>query len=75
MSLINNDTIGLDNGLAPIRQQAILRSTNDGLIHWLMYAPFGPSEISRLLVRIFTHVCLCCTYEYMFSYIANNTLS
>ena len=37
-------SIGLDNGLAPNRRQAIIW-TNDGLIYWCIYASLGLNEL------------------------------
>ena len=43
------DSIGSDNGLVPIRRQAIIW-TNDCMFNWRMYESLGPSE--RLLNTI-----------------------
>ena len=37
--------IGLDNGLAPNRRQAIIW-TNDGLVNWCIYVSLGLNELS-----------------------------
>ena len=37
--------IGSDNGLAPIRRQAIIW-TNGGLVYWHIYASLGLNELS-----------------------------
>ena len=47
--LINNVIIGSDNGLAPTRRQAIIR-TNNGLVYWRIYPSFGFNESISLNV-------------------------
>ena len=39
-------SIGSDNGLAQIRQQAIIW-TNDGLVYWCIFASLGLSELRK----------------------------
>ena len=40
----NKHSIGLDNGLVPIRRQAIIL-TNANLIHWCIYVALGGDEL------------------------------
>ena len=40
--------MGLDNGLAPYRRQAIIW-TNADPIHWRIYAPLGGDELTGKL--------------------------
>ena len=47
-SISNIFSIGLYNGLAPVRRQAIIW-TNDGLVYWRTYAPLGLSELKELM--------------------------
>ena len=49
------DSIGLDNGLAPYRRQAIIW-TNADLIHWRIYAALGGDALTRW-GRV-THICV-----------------
>ena len=37
-------SIGSDDGLAPVRRQAIIW-TNDGLVYWRVYASLGLNEL------------------------------
>ena len=43
-------SIGLDNGLAPKRRQAIIW-TNADPTHWRIYAALGVDELTRLIFR------------------------
>ena len=47
--IINIIIIGLDNGLAPNRRQAIIW-TNDGLDYWCIYASLGLNELSPFCI-------------------------
>ena len=40
--------IGLDNGLAPNRRQAIIW-TNADMIHWRIYAALGGDELNGIM--------------------------
>ena len=42
-------SIGLDNGLAPIRQQAIIW-TNADPINWRIYATLGGDELTQMFI-------------------------
>ena len=44
-SIDNNLSIGLDNGLAPKRRQAIIL-TNADLIHWCIYVALGGDKLT-----------------------------
>ena len=44
MAQLTKHSIGLDNGLLPNRQQAIIR-TNADLIHWHIYVALGGDEL------------------------------
>ena len=41
-------SIGLDNGLVPNRQQAIIWTNADQIIHWRIYAALGGDELSSV---------------------------
>ena len=41
------DSIGLDNGLAPNKQQVMIW-TNADPIHWCIYAALGRDELTKL---------------------------
>ena len=45
------NSIGSNNGLAPIRRQAIIW-TDDGLSYWRKCAPFGTKECIRLVITV-----------------------
>ena len=40
-------SVGLDNGLAPARRQALSEPMMVRLVYWLIYAQFGPNELNQ----------------------------
>ena len=47
VQLTTNHHDGADNGLSPVRRQAII-STNNALVYWRKYTPLGYKGLSSL---------------------------
>ena len=58
-SNLQHHSIGLDNGLAPNRRQAVIW-TNADPIHWRIYLALGGEELSLLIRHLASHAFLWC---------------